>query len=224
MRRKWWFKVCSVLCLVMLACLLLPGLAFAEEVASTALPTDAPWWAQLVYVAVTAIVGMFAVPYLARKAQAAKEERDKLRAEGLANGVQARHILVADLKRFLFDYCSTILEKRLPKLLPLIVSSKMDATAIKDELRSWGAEAKDEAIDYFKMQGLDIVALVGDGYLDQAVRWAADRVSPFPGKETAVKLAEEKYTNWLVEKGVDYVRNQWLSGGTPEAPVKAPTA
>lgn len=220
MQRKWWFKVCSVLCLVMLACLLIPGLALAEEATSSAIPKDAPWWAQLVYAAVTALVGMFAVPYLARKAQAAKEERDKLRAEGLANGVQARHILVADLKRFLFDYCSTLLEKRLPKLLPLIVSSKMDSIAIKEELRAWGQDARAAAVEYFETQGLDIVALVGDSFLDQAVRWAADRVSPFPGKETAVQLAEAKYTNWLIDKGVDYVRNQWLNGGTPEVPAK----
>jgi hypothetical protein len=222
MRRKWWFKACAVLCLVMLACLLLPGLALAEEVASNPLPKDAPWWAQLVYAAVTALVGMFAVPYLARKAQAAKEERDKLRAEGLANGIQARHVLVSDLKRFLWDYCAILLEKRLPKLLPVILASKMDGTAIKEELRTWGSDAKAAAIEYFQTQGLDIVALVGDAYLDKAVRWAADRVSPFPGKDTAVQLAEAKYTNWIVEKGVDYVREQWLNGGTPEVPVKTP--
>lgn len=222
MRRKWWFKACAVLCLVMLAFVLLPGIVFAAEATSSALPVDAPWWVQIVYAVVTALVGVVALPYLARKAQAAKQEVEKLRAEGLANGVQARHILVADLKRFLIDYCSTLLEKRLPNILPKIVSGQLSAAAIKDILHEWGAWAKAAAKTYFQEQGLDIVALIGDAYLDQAVRWAADRVSPFPGKETAVQLAETKYTNWIVEKGVDYVRDQWVKGGTPDVPVTTP--
>lgn len=222
MRRKWWFKACAVLCLVMLAFVLFPGLAFAAEATSSALPVDAPWWVQIVYAIVTALVGAVALPYLARKAQAAKQEVEKLRAEGLVNGVQARHILVADLKHFLIDYCSTLLEKRLPKLLPKIAARQLTAVEIKAELHEWGKEAKDAAKVYFQEQGLDIVALIGDAYLDQAVRWAADRVSPFPGKETAVQLVETKYTDWLVAKGVDYVRDQWVNGGTPDAPVKTP--
>ncbi len=220
MRRNWLFKVCAVLCLVMLAVALLPGIVLAAEAPTSTLAAEAPWWAQLVYAVVTALVGMVALPYLARKAQAAKQEVEKLRAEGLANGVSARHLLVADLKRYLLDYCSTLLEKKLPQLLPVLASGKYSIADVKKELREWGQEAKDAAKVYFREQGLDIVALVGDTYLDQAVRWAADRISPFPGKETAVQLVEKKYTNWIIEKGVDYVRDQWANGGTPEVPVK----
>ena len=221
MRRKWWIKVCAVLCLVMLAFVLLPGLAFAEE-APAAMPEGSPWWAHLVYVIVTGLVGTLALPYLARKAQAAKQEVEKLRAEGLSNGVQARHILVADLKRFLIDYCATLLEERLPRLLPLIASSQLSAEKIKNTLRSWGKEAKLAAVEYFKTQGLDIVALVGDAYLDQAVRWAADRVSPFPGLETATMLAEKKWTNKLIAYGIDWVRESCLKQEGQEGAVSVP--
>jgi hypothetical protein len=221
MRRKWWFKVCAVLCLVMLAAFLLPAVASAAE-ATNALPEGSPMWAQLVYVIVTALVGMLAVPYLARKAQAAKQEAETLRAQGLSSGVHARHLLVVDLKHFLIDYCSTLLEEKLPILLPRILSEKMSSDSIKTILREWGADAKQAAVRYFDAQGLSIVALIGDHYLDQAVRWAADRVSPFPGKETAVQLAQDEYTNWLIDKGVDYVRSQWATGGTPDAPASTP--
>lgn len=216
-------KIGGWIAVVLLAILILPALAVAAEAAGDVLPEGTPWWANLVYALVTALVGMFAVPYMARKTQAAKAEAEKLRAEGLKDGIQARHILVSDLKVFLLEFCSTKLERDLPRLLTKVAARKLDADAIKLELKAWGKEAKKEAITYFKTQGLDIVGMVGDAYLDKALRWAADRVSPFPGKETAVKLVEEKYTNWLTEKGVDYVREQWLNGGTPEKPVVVPS-
>ena len=104
----------------------------------------------------------------------------------------------------------TIMEQKLPKLLPRILAQQMKSDDIKVELHAWGVEARAAAIDYFRVQGLDIVALVGDAYLDQALRWAADRVSPFPGSATAVTLAQEEWSNKLVAHGVDWVREHWL--------------
>jgi hypothetical protein len=189
----------------------------AEATAMPVPPAGQPLWAQIVEVVLMLVITAFATPYLARKAAAAKAEAVKLKAEGLVHGVNARHILTIDLKRFLIDFCATTMEKKLPALLPQILAGDMDASDIKAELKKWGMEAKNSAKAYFKTQGLDIVELVGDAYLDQAIRWAADNVSPFPGKETAVTLAEEKYSNWLVAKGVDYVRTKWLKGETPES-------
>jgi hypothetical protein len=124
--------------------------------------------------------------------------------------LKARELLVADLKHFLLDWCSNKVEQEMPLLAAQVLTKKLDKDAIKAKLKVWGAEAKAAAIDYFKTQGLELVALVGDKYLDDAIRWAADRVSPFPGKETAVALATDKYSNWLVDKGVEWARENWL--------------
>jgi len=194
---------------VMFSMLLFPLVAMAQEVSPPA-TVDGPWWAQLLYAALAATISAFVVPYLARKAQAAKEEAATLRTQGLAQGLKARELLLAELKSFLLEYCANKVEKEMLALATEVLAKKLDTTAIKVRLKSWGAEAKTAAIDYFETQGLDIVELVGDKYLDEAIRWAADRVSPFPGKGTAVALATEKYSNWLVDKGVDWVRTRWL--------------
>jgi len=198
---------------VALVSLLFPLTAFAQEAAPTTI--DGPLWAQLLYAALAAIISAFAVPFLARKAKAAQEEAEALRSQGLAEGMRARKLLVADLKHFLLDWCANKVEKEMPVLAAQALTHKLDKDAIKAKLAVWGAEAKAAAIDYFQTQGLELVALVGDQYLDDAIRWAADRVSPFPGKETAVALATEKYSNWLIEKGVDWARDHWLKDEDP---------
>ena len=87
----------------------------------------------------------------------------------------------------------------------------MTKDAIKQELKIWGTELKNDALDYFQKQGLDLIAILGDAYLDKLIRWAADRVSPFPGKETAAALLEDELSNRLIKWGVDYTRKHWLT-------------
>jgi hypothetical protein len=201
MVRRGWFVV------LLLFLALVPCIAFAEEAAEV-LPPGTPAWAHLVYVIITAVIGTIAVPFLARKAQAAKEEAAKLRTEGALTSLNARKVLIMELKNFLLDHCITVLEREIPNLAARVLTEKLGKDDIKAVLRKWGYQARAAAVEYFASQGVDLVATVGDAYLDAAIRWAADRVSPFPGKETAVELATEKYSNMLIEKGVDYVRNR----------------
>ena len=56
-----------------------------------------------------------------------------------------------------------------------------------------------------------VLAAVGDEFLDKLIERAANEVSPFPGKETAVALLTDNITDLLIEKGVDYVRAKYLS-------------
>jgi len=190
--------------------ILFPAAVMAQEVAAPALPSDAPWWAQLLYPIIALALSAFAVPYLRNKAKAAKEEAQKLQSEGLANGLKARDLIIAQMKAFLLDFCANKAEKEMPSIAAKALAKELNSDQIKVILRSWGTEAREAAIDYFKTQGLDLVAMVGDKYLDDAIRWAADRVSPFPGGETAKVFLEEKASNWLVQKGVEYAREKWL--------------
>lgn len=170
-----------------------------------------PLWMQIVYMVVTALVAALLLPYLKRKAQAASEELKTLQVEGVKAGIEARVTLVAELKQFLFERAVSIAEKEFPKLAGMVLKQKLGTDAIKNELHRWGNSLKLEALDYFKGQGVDLLAAVGDSYLDKAIEYVANRVSPFPGKDTAVELAKEKVSNMIIEKGVDIIREKLLS-------------
>jgi len=170
-----------------------------------------PLWMQVVYMVVTALVAALLLPYLKRKAQAASEELKTLRVEGAKAGIEARVTLVAELKQFLFERAASIAEKEFPKLAGMVLKQKLGTDAIKAELHRWGTGLKIEAVNYFKGQGVDLLAAVGDQYLDKAIEYVANRTSPFPGKETAVELAKEKVSNLIIEKGIALVRGRILT-------------
>jgi hypothetical protein len=168
--------------------------------------TDAPIWAQMVYAVVTVLVASFLLPFLRRLAE-------KARAEAEQAAQNSREKLVARLKEVALDGAYVIAEERFPKIAAWILKnkgSKPSVDDVKNELKSWGSELKDRLVVYFRNEGIDIVKEVGDAMLDNVVRWAADKTSPFPGKETAVSLLIDDWTNRLMKFGTDWVRDHWL--------------
>lgn len=168
--------------------------------------TDAPLWAQIVYAVATCLVASFLLPYLRRLAE-------KARAEAEAAAQNSREKLIARLKEVAVDGAYVIAEERFPKIAAWILTNKGSKPSVEDvksELKSWGNELKDRLVVYFRNEGIDIVKEVGDAMLDDVVRWAADKTSPFPGKETAVSLLIDDWTNRLVKYGTDWVRDHWL--------------
>jgi len=166
-----------------------------------------PLWAQIVYVVLTAIVTSFVLPYL-------KRLNEKARADAEVSNQSVREKLLSRVKSIALDQAYIIAQEKFPKIAKWIVTNKdgkPGMNTIKDELRSWGSDLKKHIVEYFKNEGVDIVGEVGDDLLDQVVRWAADKVSPFPGKETAVTLLQDDWTNRLMDFGVDWVRDKWLS-------------
>ena len=197
-------------------------------------------WSQIAYLVVTVLVGALLVPYLKQKAAAAKAERDKFDAESrllsvhvdkteaetertrnlsAATILDGKGMLMSQVEEFLFMRAADIAESRFPVLCQRILTDglkKDDVAVVKNELQSWGKELKTEVMDFFKVQGLDLVAELGDKYLDQLIEHAANKMSPFPGKGTAVELLTTRATNWIIGKGVDVVRKKYLDGN--EAP------
>ncbi len=55
---------------------------------------------------------------------------------------------------------------------------------------------------------------MGDKALTELISAAASRVSPFPGKETAVELLDDKVVPLLLNYGVDWVRKYYLGNHT----------
>lgn len=162
------------------------------------------------------IITKFLVPFLKAKEKAAHAEAEKNMAEAGSADVASRGVLVNRLQEFLWGNAAAIAEKRFPVLAMDIVAGKFKSLdAVKAELKLWGIQLKQSAKEYFSNQGIDIVAAIGDKFLDSLIERAANAVSPFPGKETAKELLTEKVSNMLIDKGVDFVRARYLDDTTP---------
>lgn len=173
--------------------------------AATDVIAAAPAWTQIVYAVVTALIAMFLLPYL-------KRQSEKARAEAESASGDAKGKLVARIKVMALDQAAIIAEQRLPALAQAALDKKLDKDGIKAELKQWGEILKVNLKEYFRTSdGIDLAVVVGDKALDDIIRWAADNTSPFAGKETAVALLQDDWSNKLVAYGVEWVKNNWLS-------------
>jgi flagellar basal body-associated protein FliL len=162
-----------------------------------------PVWAQIVYVLVTALVTMFVLPYLRRLSE-------KARAEAAISNQSAKNSLLWRVKEVMLDLATNIATKRFPALAAQLVTKKLSVAEIKAEMKEWGVELRGKTVEYFHREGVDLLETVGDRILDDLVRLAADKVSPFPGKDTAVTLLQDEWTNRLAKFGTEWVRSKWL--------------
>jgi len=188
---------------------------------------EGPLWAQVVYAVVTAIVAAFLIPYLNKKRLESTEKITALAADSANSTAAAGGILLEQLKFFLHERAACIAEKEFPKLAAKVLSGELKTVdQVKSLLRLYGTELKREAIEYFKKhQGLDLIRFIGDQQLDRLIEYAANRVSPFPGKESAVEFLKEDASNWLIDKGIAVVRNMYLDDavGAPASPAQPST-
>ncbi len=184
-------------------------LAAAAPAASTG-DGDLPMWFQMFMGVLSLVVTAFLLPYLTRKAQAAKAEAEKLQAEAGTAAQTTRGILLKRLEAIALGAAARIAEKEFPKLaLQVKTGGITNKAGVKDILYSWGKQVRDEIIDYFRKEGIDIIATVGDDYLDNLIAQVANKVSPFPGRETAVHMLQANVTDWLIAHGVSYVKARY---------------
>lgn len=147
------------------------------------------------------LVTLFVIPWLNAK-------RKEANAKALQADVDARGRLFARLKAFVYRRAESLAQNKLPEIAGLVKAGKLKTvTDVKVELQKLGGVLSDEARRYFLNQNVDLVKEVGDEALDNLIRSAADRVAPFPGKETAVMLLQEQVSDRLIESGVEWVRN-----------------
>lgn len=170
-----------------------------------------PLWTQIVYATVTALVAMFVLPYLKRLSE-------KARAEADSSNQGAKETLLFRVKAIAADLAANIAEQRFPVLAAKLATTRLSVVEIKAEMKTWGIDLRTKLVEYFKREGIDLLETVGDSMLDEVVRWAADKVSPFPGKDTAVTLLQDEWTNRLAKFGTDWVRSKWL--GQEEQPAE----
>lgn len=204
-------RIAPLLCLLVL--IALPTIALAQAAEAPPAPTGGPAWLDTVIKSVFGLLAMlataFIIPYIKSKAEAAKAEREKLETEAVTNELSARALLVAQLKEFLLTEAAQIAEERFPDLCRKVAAKGLDLEAIKVEMRKWGTQLRQDATQYFHAQGYDIVKALGEGAIESLVKWAADAVSPFPGKETTAALIDGG-AKMVLDKGIDWCRGQTL--------------
>lgn len=169
-----------------------------------------PAWIEILVAALSTLVVTFLVPFLRRKGLAAKAERDAHEASAANSTISARGLLVSRLQEFLYGSAAAIAEKRFPILASKIVEKNMSKKEVKLELRKWGSMLKEDAYIYFGHQGIDLAKTVGGEWVGKMIERAANKVSPFPGRETAKELLKSKVSGWLIDKGVDWVKMKYL--------------
>ena len=169
-----------------------------------------PQWLEIVLAGLGALLTYFLVPFLRRKGLAAKAEGAAHEAAAANSTISARGLLVSRLQEFLYGSAAAIAEKRFPQLAETIKAKGLNKNEIKKQLRLWGGDLKQDAQVYFDNQGIDLVKAVGDDALDSLIERAANKVSPFPGRDTAKELLKSHISDWLVNKGVDWVKMRYL--------------
>lgn len=187
----------------------------AADVAPAATDTASggPAWLTALVGIIGSLVTLFLLPWLRQKANAARAEAESNKSTAINTQITTKDILMDQAKAIALDMAASIAEKRFPALQAKVASGqlKLDAKSIKEELYAWGKALKAEIIEHFDAQGINIVTALGDKYLDHVIEWAANKVSPFPGKDTATALLTEwngKAIEWLATKGVAWVKSR----------------
>lgn len=180
--------------------LTIPAIIFgAEPVAQVA--AEQPAWVGIVVTVLGTLITAVLVPYL-------KKLQGKVEAEKVEAQHGAKSLLIGRVKSFLLDQAIVIAERDFPVIVRKVAAGEIKtAEDARKLLYALGGELRGDLIEFFNNEGIDIVATLGDKYIDQLIRWAADKVSPFPGKETATALVS-KGADVALEKGLDYVKTK----------------
>lgn len=155
------------------------------------------------------VLTAFAIPWLRNMSKKAK-------AEAEVSGIEKGSAIFERVKSFVLRRVSDLIEEQYPEIAAEALAGNLNADAIKTRLYGLGRELKAEAIDYFQGQGLDVVKEIGDDALDKLIRSAANQLSPFPGKSTAVVLAESTVSNMIVDKGVEWAASKFFNADSPD--------
>ena len=186
-------------------------------------PVEGPLWAQIVYVVLTALVAMFLIPYLRAKQTEALAVQANHEVDAQIVEFSATSRIMGDVKVFLIERALNIVEREFPKIAKRVLAGELKtAGEIKITLRSFGTTLKTDAINYFKNhRGVDLISLVGNEQLDRLIECVANKVSPFPGKESAVEFLKSHVSNWIIEKGVSMVAKKYAYD-TPDGDIDVP--
>ncbi len=189
---------------------LLPTLSAVDAVVPAV--ADAPWYVQTLYTVISLLVVTF-IPMIVAWLHSHTQQIKVNTSGDLAEQVKEEALVIA----------SNLTEKTLTNLAAKIAANpgQFSTDTVKAMLKDIGATALADLKASFKDRGIDIVAKLGEDYLNKAIRYAADKTSPFPGKETAVELVSGG-ADKLLEFGVAKLRDGYLDPVPPADPLAIP--
>lgn len=148
-----------------------------------------------------------------------KVQREKIKAELQNENLTRKEKLELRFKDFAMMRAMSFVERDFLEIANAIIKGKekgdSESTMMsraKDQLKLLHGRLIEEAQAYFNNEDIDIVAELGEEKIDRIIEWAANKVSPFPGKPT-VKALVEGGAERLVEKGSAWLRNQIVTVG-----------
>lgn len=174
----------------------LPLAAVAEETADVVAITDFSVTGIIQTVLVLVIVP-FVTKYLKDAAAARRAELEK-------SELSKKDEILEHLKIYALDRAGDYAEKDILTLSRMITTKEISRSEqVKSYLRDLGRRLKEDIIVFAKdVYGTDVIVEYGEKYVNDLVEWAANAVSPFPGKDTAQALLSGGAQR-LLETGVE---------------------
>ena len=194
--------------------LFVPAITFAEEAVATAADAaDATNWPLYI---ITGVVLPFVITYLRRKAAEAakKAEQAELNNGYLVNDIR-NSFIDQRLIPFLYEASAHITEMN----LPTIMQDALDGDGF--DWKKHLGDLKDELLvltkEKFSAEGIDIVAKLGEKYLDSLLERALLKAMPYLPQ--VVKTVGEKSGDELTKKiarmictwGASYAKERWAN-------------
>lgn len=185
-----------------------------QTTTSSTAPTQPPWIAIVMGVLGliwTQIMWPWVQSYVSNLKSSAQLNQINMGASLLSQ----KQIVLNQVMAYVAEHALAISQKNFPLLAQDILAGKYrDPHFIQEELNRWLTEIKNDTIAYFNQGGVDVIAVIGDKALVELINAAASRVSPFPGKDIATELLDDKVVPMLLNYGVDWVRKYYLGAHT----------
>ncbi len=179
----------------------------AESTSTSTVVADQPWYVQLIVGVVTTLITFYLIPYLKSQADVARAQVQAHQIDMNKSLIDQKSTLYEMAKDFALTRAASIGERRWPIIAQKILSKQINTIAdVKDELKVWHEDLRKDMIAFFTAQNIDIVEKLGVNTLNQLIEYAANMVSPFPGKETAVAVLENNVAQTIIDRGVEYMR------------------
>lgn len=148
----------------------------------------APAWLNSLLIIVIPILVYFGGRYLHNK-------RLHVQAQLANENLTKKERLELRLKDFAYMRAESFVQKDFLNIANELIKGKQKkegeeslAARAKEQLKLLGERLQNEAESYFSEDDIDIVAELGEDRIKQIIEDAANRVSPFPGKNTVESL------------------------------------
>ena len=190
-----------------LVLVLWPTIAIADDAVSKDAKSV---FMEAVFSLLATLIVVFLIPYLRSKAKHAAEEARVAKIEAEENHVARKAFIVARLREFMLDAAASIAEREFPLIADRIKHGQLASVEkVKSELHKLGVKLRDAAIEHFRTQGINLIEEIGDETLDWMIQSVANKVSPFPGRDTARTFLIEGVSDWIIDHGVAWVREHY---------------